>query len=108
MAQFEELGLWHRNIGDGMAPSKREQLRASYRQFWDNAVELSREIQRDLPQLTLHDDRHFEALWEDTEFDDHKKAAIYKFTNDLSHRTGKGFDPALVPRPRKTLPTFWR
>lgn len=63
MGQFEELGLWRRNIGDGTAPGKREQLRASYRQFWDNAVELSREIQRDLPQLTLHDDRHFEALW---------------------------------------------
>jgi len=63
LGQFEELGLWRRNIGDGTAPAKREQLRASYRQFWDNAVELSREIQRDLPQLTLHDDRHFEALW---------------------------------------------
>jgi hypothetical protein len=63
LGQFEELGLWRRNIGDGAAPAKREQLRASYRQFWNNAVELSREIQRDLPQLTLHDDRHFEALW---------------------------------------------
>ncbi|URW74561.1 ATP-binding protein [Sphingomonas donggukensis] len=63
LGQFEELGLWHRNIGEGTAPDRREQLRASYRQFWNNAVELSREIQRDLPQLTLHDDRHFEALW---------------------------------------------
>ncbi|WP_172705137.1 HD domain-containing protein [Sphingomonas sp. LH128] len=63
LGHFEELGLWQRNIGAGAAPAKREQLRASYRQFWDNAVELSREIQRDLPQLTLHDDRHFEALW---------------------------------------------
>lgn len=63
MGQFEELGLWYRNIGEGTAPAKRELLRSSYRQFWDNAVELSREIQRDLPQLTLHDDRHFEALW---------------------------------------------
>lgn len=63
MAQFEGLGLWSRNLGNGPFPAKREQLRASYRQFWDNAVELSREIQRDLPQLTLHDDRHFEALW---------------------------------------------
>lgn len=63
LGQFEELGLWQRNIGDGAASAKREQLRASYRLFWANAVELSREIQRDLPQLTLHDDRHFEALW---------------------------------------------
>jgi len=29
-------------------------------------------------------------------FDENKKSAIYKFTNDLSHPTGKGFDPALV------------
>lgn len=38
---------------------------------------------------------------EDTQFDDHKKTAIYKFTNDLSHRTGKGFDPALVTETQK-------
>lgn len=63
MAQYEELGLWRRNIGEGSATAERERLRASYRKFWDNAVELSREIQRDLPQLTLHDERHFEALW---------------------------------------------
>ena len=29
-------------------------------------------------------------------FDENKLTAIYKFTNDLSHITGKGFDPALV------------
>ncbi|MEL3891300.1 AAA family ATPase [Ferrovibrio sp. MS7] len=34
-------------------------------------------------------------------FDDNKKTAIYKFTNDLSHMTGKGFDPALVAETQK-------
>jgi wobble nucleotide-excising tRNase len=34
-------------------------------------------------------------------FDQHKKTAIYKFSNDLSHRTGKGFDPALVAETQK-------
>lgn len=29
-------------------------------------------------------------------FDENKKTAIYKFTNDQSHPTGKGFDPALI------------
>lgn len=29
-------------------------------------------------------------------FDENKKTAIYKFTNDQSHATGKGFDPALI------------
>lgn len=38
---------------------------------------------------------------ENTDFDPHKKAAIYKFTNDLSHFTGKGFDPALVAETQK-------
>ncbi len=38
---------------------------------------------------------------EETAFDPHKKTAIYKFANDLSHFTGKGFDPALVAEAQK-------
>lgn len=38
-----------------------------------------------------------------TDFDPHKKTAIYKFTNDLSHFTGKGFDPALVAETQKNV-----
>ena len=38
---------------------------------------------------------------EETNFDPHKKTAIYKFTNDLSHFTGKGFDPSLVAETQK-------
>jgi Histidine kinase-, DNA gyrase B-, and HSP90-like ATPase len=66
LGRYEQLKIWKTNIGGrrGSASDKREQLRASYRQFWNNAVTLSREIQRDLPQLTLHDEAHFEALWE--------------------------------------------
>ena len=33
---------------------------------------------------------------ESLDFDENKKTAIYKFTNDLSHIKGKGFDPSLV------------
>lgn len=36
-------------------------------------------------------------------FDETKKSAIYKFVNDESHITGKGFDPALVPETQKCL-----
>jgi len=36
-------------------------------------------------------------------FDRHKKTAIFKFANDLSHRTGKGFDPALVAETQKNV-----
>jgi wobble nucleotide-excising tRNase len=38
---------------------------------------------------------------EATAFDSHKKTAVYKFANDLSHPTGKGFDPALVAETQK-------
>ncbi|MBD3738770.1 MAG: AAA family ATPase [Pseudomonas balearica] len=38
---------------------------------------------------------------EATGFDPHKRTAIYKFANDLSHMTGKGFDPALVSETQK-------
>lgn len=38
---------------------------------------------------------------EETGFDPHKKTAIYKFANDLSHHTGKSFDPALVAEAQK-------
>jgi wobble nucleotide-excising tRNase len=33
---------------------------------------------------------------EQIDFDKNKKTAIYKFTNDQSHITGKGFDPSLI------------
>jgi hypothetical protein len=36
-------------------------------------------------------------------YDAQKLDAIYKFTNDQSHMTGGGFDPALVPETKKVL-----
>ncbi len=43
------------------------------------------------------------AKLESTTFDPYKKTAIYKFSNDLSHPTGKGFDPALVAETQKNV-----
>lgn len=37
------------------------------------------------------------------QFDENKKTAIYKFTNDHSHRTGKGFDPSVVAESQKNV-----
>ena len=37
------------------------------------------------------------------DFDEEKKTAIYKFTNDMSHITGDGFDPSLVPETQKNV-----
>ncbi len=38
-----------------------------------------------------------------TYFDENKITAIYKFTNDQSHITGKGFGPCLVPETQKVV-----
>jgi wobble nucleotide-excising tRNase len=37
------------------------------------------------------------------DYDPQKLDAIYKFTNDQSHMTGSGFDPALVPESKKVV-----
>ena len=48
-------------------------------------------------------ERKLYAQLEAVDFDPHKKTAIYKFANDLSHFTGKGFDPALVAETQKNV-----
>ncbi len=66
MATYEDTGIWKRSLGevsDSKQDAQRERLRTAYRAFWANATVLSREIQRDAPNLTLHDEAHFDALW---------------------------------------------
>ncbi|PZW63881.1 histidine kinase/DNA gyrase B/HSP90-like ATPase [Pseudomonas sp. URMO17WK12:I1] len=66
MATFEQTNIWLRTMAEGGDPTvnqKVERLKSSYRSFWNNAILLSREIQRDVPNLTLHDEAHFDALW---------------------------------------------
>ena len=36
-------------------------------------------------------------------FDEFKKTAILKFVNEMSHYTGKGFDPAIVAETQKNV-----
>lgn len=36
-------------------------------------------------------------------YDEEKKASIYKFANDQSHITGSGFDPSLVPEAKNCV-----
>ena len=63
---FEETSLWKAAFaarGGKAGAAARRRLMAAYEVFWKNACELSRTIQTDLPTLTLHDERHFEALW---------------------------------------------
>jgi hypothetical protein len=66
MATFEQTNIWMRTMAagaDAVVNQQIERLRSSYRSFWKNAILLSREIQRDVPNLTLHDEAHFDALW---------------------------------------------
>lgn len=44
-----------------------------------------------------------EKIKNTTSFDPNKLTAIYKFSNDLSHITGSGFDPALVQETQKNV-----
>ena len=47
-----------------------------------------------------------ESLYEKLQkldFDEDKKAAIYKFTNDQSHFTGDSFDPSLIQETDKNV-----
>src|SRR4051812_1645535 len=67
MPAYERTGIWTQAMsGEPNDPfaAQRERLRVAYGQFWSNAVVFAREIQRDIPALTLHDESHFEALWE--------------------------------------------
>ena len=66
MATFENTNIWLRTMtaGDDIAVTQQiDRLKSSYRSFWKNAILLSGEIQRDVPNLTLHDEAHFDALW---------------------------------------------
>ncbi|MEO5361485.1 MAG: AAA family ATPase [Nitrospirota bacterium] len=44
-----------------------------------------------------------QTIRETTNYDENKLTAIYKFTNDQSHITGSGFNPALVQETQKSV-----
>lgn len=67
---WERVGLWARAMAvavdnlDNEEKTQIDRLVTAYRQFWGNAAALAGQISRDLPSLTLHDERHFLALWQ--------------------------------------------
>lgn len=65
--QFQTTHLWRRAFGDE-APKghavARNRLASAYESFWRHGTLLAAQIAHDLPNLTLHDERHFEALWQ--------------------------------------------
>jgi wobble nucleotide-excising tRNase len=58
---------------------------------------VARKVLETFLMLTFPDNRRIYRKMEEIDFDEVKKTSIYKFTNDQSHMTGKGFDPSLVP-----------
>ena len=60
---FEENRLWRSGFSGDDYSEHKQRLRQSYCAFWARACELTKMIAVDLPGLTLHDERHLEALW---------------------------------------------
>jgi len=59
--------LWKSTLAssaDVSDSAERERLRSSFLSFRERAAHLATEIRRDLPDLTVHDITHLDALWE--------------------------------------------
>jgi hypothetical protein len=67
MSTFESTSLWQRTLaartGDEFC-EQREKLRVAFLSFRERASQIAGEIGRDLPDLTVHDVTHLDALWE--------------------------------------------
>lgn len=64
---FEHTILWQAAFTPQGLPAddeRRERLASAYRGMWRRVTVLASEIANDLKGLTLHDERHFVALWE--------------------------------------------
>lgn len=68
MAGFENTPLWQRTLAKQLSndclDKDREFFRVNYESFRANAGLLAAEISRDLPDYTVHDLTHLDALWE--------------------------------------------
>ena len=62
---FKETMLWKHTLGSNRHShkSERENLRYAYQGFRKKAATLAAEIHKDLPDLTVHDVTHIDALW---------------------------------------------
>lgn len=67
MITFEHTGLWSRTLATrpkDQFSHEREKLRVAFLSFRDRAALLAAEIARDLPDYTVHDVTHLDALWQ--------------------------------------------
>src|SRR5229473_3540610 len=67
MPTFESTSLWTRTLALQSEPDtsqvERERLRNAFLSFRDRASMVAAEIARDLPDYTVHDITHLDALW---------------------------------------------
>lgn len=67
MTDFSATMIWQRTLAPqnpDSHPIERERLRNAYLNFRSRAALLAAEISRDLPEFTVHDITHIDALWE--------------------------------------------
>lgn len=68
MAGFENTPLWQKSLAKQLSnddvEKDREFFRVNFESFRANAGLLAAEISRDLPDFTVHDITHLDALWE--------------------------------------------
>jgi hypothetical protein len=67
VADFRQSKLWKLTLEareNDPDESARARLRNAYDIFWDRGIRLAQLISSDLPNLTLHDERHLAALWD--------------------------------------------
>lgn len=68
MYTFEQSSIWKKTLAEqsGQDPYKenREFLRTEFMKFREKAKTLANEISRDLPDYTVHDITHIDALWD--------------------------------------------
>jgi hypothetical protein len=67
MASYESTSLWQSSLAtqiDDQYEKERETFRNSYESFRTKAGILGAEIARDLPDFTVHDVTHLDALWD--------------------------------------------
>ncbi len=71
MNRYEQTSIWQKTLGKQLEPDlyqkERELLRVQFENFRDKAKVLAAEISHNLPEFTVHDITHLDALWETAE-----------------------------------------
>lgn len=71
MNRFEQTSIWQKTLGKQLEPDihekERDFLRVEFEKFREKAKLLAAEIATVLPEFTVHDITHIDALWETAE-----------------------------------------